>query len=115
MWTWNGLLLHCLQDRGNHHFPPAVRRPPRLLQQVAIQMLVTDEYLRHLVEHGRVLQGPEEERKGRAVRDLVEGEDGRLLHVRVGVLQGAMQRGERLAVAAVAEGRGGGGADAPVA
>src|SRR5437660_8004076 len=54
------LLLHRLQNGRDDDFAPAVGRAPRLFQQIAIELLVLDEYVGDFIEDGRVLQGLEE-------------------------------------------------------
>src|SRR2546423_10812833 len=120
-WAYSSFILHPSsffshggENRRDDDFPPTVRGPPRFLQQIAEQVLVFHEDFRDFIEDGGVLQRLEQRLERRTIGDVIEGEDGRLLHVRVGILERAVERGERGLVAAQRNRGRGGGADAPV-
>src|SRR5258708_40333902 len=114
LYRLSSLILHSLQDGRDDHFPPAVGRPPRLLQSIAKELFVPYKDVADVIEDGRILQGIEQRLERRAIGEFVECQDDGLLHVRVGVFQGAVQRRQGTAVAAEANGGRGRGTDTPV-
>src|SRR5438105_9896543 len=100
-WAYSSVVIHpssffshCGKDRRDDDFPPAVRGTPSLFQQIAEQLLLFDKYFRHFIEDGGVLQRFEEMRERRTIGNVIERQNGRLLHVRVGIFERAMQRRE---------------------
>src|SRR5437763_3810600 len=75
------LAFHRLQNGRDHHLATAVGRAPRLLQKIAVELFVPHEEVGNLVENGAVFERSEQMRERLAVRQFVEREHRRLLHV----------------------------------